>query len=103
MEIKIPVHKLIRFIEAFRGKDGNFPAIKISILLHLHKSKSCYVQDVVEQMNATRPSAQRHLTSLVVAGVVAKNEVYEGGKYKNQFTLTREGQELVKSSLNTLE
>ena len=101
-EVKIPITKLINFVEAFRGKDGNFPAIKISIMLHMYKHGACLVQEVVELMETSRPSAQRHLTSLVVAGMATKKEVYEQGKYKNKFALTAEAKKLIEKNLNIL-
>ena len=81
---------------------GNFPAIKISIMLHMYKHGACLVQEVVELMETSRPSAQRHLTSLVVAGMATKKEVYEQCKYKNKFALTAEAKKLIEKNLNIL-
>ena len=103
MTVNIPITNLINFVETFRNKDGNFPAIKISIMLHLHKNKTCLVQEIADLMETSRPSAQRHLTSLVVAGMVDKEEVYEDGKYKNKFTLTLTGKALIAESLKAIQ
>ena len=96
------IEKLKIFTESFRENNGNYPAIKISILLHMYQHKSCLVQEVADLMKTSRPSAQRHLTSLVVDGMLDREEIYENGKYKNRFTLTAKADQEIADRLKII-
>ena len=87
--------KLKSFIETFRNGNANFQAIKISILIYMYQNKKCLVQELADELKTSRPSAQRQLNALAVDGMVIKDEIYEFGKYKNQYTLTTEAKQFL--------